>query len=104
MIKIGLFCFAGMSTSVLVTRMEKFASEHNLDCTVEAYSETEVTEKVKDLDIVLIGPQIKYYKKRIEGICEPYGVKTMVISNAAFGRMDAQQVITEAYALLGKDI
>ncbi|MGX8833367.1 PTS sugar transporter subunit IIB [Amedibacillus sp. YH-ame6] len=100
MIHIGMFCFAGMSTSVLVARMKECADNDGIECTINAYPETEVADKAKDLDIVLIGPQIKYMKKRIEALCTPLGVKVMVVSNVDFGRMDARHVLDEAMKLL----
>lgn len=100
MIHIGMFCFAGMSTSVLVSRMKEVAAQKGIECTIEAYPETEVADRAKSLDIVLIGPQIKYMRKKIEGICQPLGVKVMVVSNVDFGRMDATHVFEEAMKLL----
>ena len=64
------------------------------------HPETEVANKAKDLDIVLIGPQIKYMRKRIEQICSPLNVKVMVVSNVDFGRMDAAHVLDEALKLI----
>lgn len=101
MINIGMFCFAGMSTSVLVKRMQEYAEEKNLECFIEAYPQSEVADRASKLDIVLLGPQIKYYQKRIEGICNAHGTKMMVVSNVDFGRMDGKKVLTEACALLG---
>lgn len=102
MTKIGMFCFAGMSTSVLVKRMQEAAAAKGIACEIEAYPETQVANKAPGLDIVLIGPQIKYYKKRIDAICEPLGVKVMVVSNIDFGRMDGEHVLSEALALLNR--
>lgn len=104
MIKIGLFCFAGMSTSVLVKKMTEYAAEKCLECEIDAYPQDQVADRASGLDVVLIGPQIKYYKSRIEKICEPLGTKVMVISNVDFGRMDGKKVLTEACALLGKEL
>ncbi|MCC8023999.1 MAG: PTS sugar transporter subunit IIB [Clostridium sp.] len=104
MVKVGIFCFAGMSTSVLVKRMQEFAKEKNLDCEIDAYPQSEVADRAPGLDVVLLGPQIKYYQKRIEDICKPSGVPVMVVSNVDFGRMDGKKVLTEAYGLLGKTI
>mgnify|MGYP002572139443 FL=1 len=100
MIHIGMFCFTGMSTSVLVSRMNEYAAKKGIACSIEAYPETEVANKAKDLDIVLIGPQIKYMRKRIEQICSPLNVKVMVVSNVDFGRMDAAHVLDEALKLI----
>lgn len=101
MINIGMFCFAGMSTSVLVKRMQEYAAERKLECAIDAYPQSEVADRAPKLDIVLLGPQIKYYQKRIEGICEAHGTKVMVVSNVDFGRMDGGKVLTEACALIG---
>lgn len=101
MVNIGMFCFAGMSTSVLVKRMQDYAAEIGLDCTIDAYPQSEVADRAPKLDVVLLGPQIKYYQKRIEGICEIHNTKVMVISNVDFGRMDGQKVLKEACALVG---
>lgn len=100
MIKIGMFCFAGMSTSVLVKKMKELADEKKLDCEINAYPETKVSELAQKLDIILIGPQIKYYRKRIEEICKTTNTKVMVISNVDFGRMDAENILNQALALL----
>ena len=67
-------------------------------------AETKAADLASQLDVVLIGPQIKYYQKRIEELCAPYGTKVMVISNVDFGRMDGKKVLTDAYALLGKTL
>ncbi len=104
MVQIGLFCFAGMSTSVLLKKMQEYAQEMGADCTINAYPETKVADLASELDVVLIGPQIKYYQKRIEELCAPHGTKVMVISNVDFGRMDGKKVLTDAYALVGKSL
>lgn len=104
MVQIGLFCFAGMSTSVMLKKMREYAQEVGADCEINAYAEPKVIDLASKLDVVLIGPQIKYYQKRIEEICAPYDTKVMVISNVDFGRMDGKKVLTEAYALLGKTL
>lgn len=104
MVKVGIFCFAGMSTSVLVKRMQEFAKEQGLECEIGAYPQSEVADRAAGLDVALLGPQIKYYQKRIEDICRPLGVRVMVVSNEDFGRMDGKKVLTQAYELIGKTI
>lgn len=91
MTKIGIFCFAGLSTSVLVRKMQEYAVEKELDCVIDAYPQSEVADRAPGPDVVLLGPQIKYYQKRIEGIYATLGVKVMVVSNVDFGRMDGKK-------------
>lgn len=41
---IVLFCAAGMSTSLLVTKMQNAAAEMGYDCTIAAYSLNDVNK------------------------------------------------------------
>ena len=69
MVKIMLACSAGMSTSLLVTRMEKAAAERGLECKIWAVSETQLlTEYTNEpADVILVGPQVRF---RLNGIKE----------------------------------
>lgn len=58
--KIYLFCSAGMSTSLLVTKMQKAAGDKGLDVHIEAFPESKAATLGKEADIVLLGPQIKF--------------------------------------------
>ena len=50
--KIVLLCAAGMSTSMLVTRMKKAADEIAYECDINAYSIAEAKEVGADADII----------------------------------------------------
>lgn len=54
---IVLFCSAGMSTSVMVKKMEEAAKAMNYDCKIAAYSVSEATTYGPDADIILLGPR-----------------------------------------------
>lgn len=58
--KIALFCSAGMSTSLLVTKMRKAAETKGIEVSIDAFAEATMTKKLEDVDAVLLGPQIKY--------------------------------------------
>ena len=58
--KIILLCAGGMSTGMLVKKMEKYASEIGYDCTIAAYGKEMAKKVASDADIVLLGPQIKF--------------------------------------------
>ncbi|MDN6852771.1 MAG: PTS sugar transporter subunit IIB, partial [Tetragenococcus koreensis] len=55
---IMLVCSAGMSTSLLVTKMQKAAEEQGVDTDIFAVSSSEADTQLenKDVDVLLLGP------------------------------------------------
>ena len=53
MIKIRLFCAAGMSTSLLVNKMKAAAKEKGLEADIEAAGETKMNEETDGIDVAL---------------------------------------------------
>lgn len=101
MLKIMLACSAGMSTSLLVTRMEKAAKERGLECKIWAVSETAlVSEYANDpCDVLLIGPQVRF---RLKGIREQVknAIPVDVIDMRTYGMMDGAKVLDQALKML----
>lgn len=58
--KIVLLCSAGMSTSMLVKKMQAAAEAENYACEIAAYPMTEAGNKAADADVVLLGPQVSF--------------------------------------------
>jgi cellobiose PTS system EIIB component len=102
MVKIVLFCNAGMSTSMLVTKMQKAAKEKNIDAVIEAYPEAQLTKRLDGTDVVLIGPQVKFLFQKIKGECDKKGVPCDVITAADYGMMNGAKVLDQALKLAGK--
>lgn len=63
---IVLFCAAGMSTSLLVTKMQDAAKAKGEEAEIAAYSIAEMDSVIDKADVVLIGPQIRFQEKRCE--------------------------------------
>lgn len=64
--KIMLVCAGGMSTSILMKKMEKWGVEKNRPLEVKAFGLSEYEENWKGFDIVLLGPQISYKINEIQ--------------------------------------
>lgn len=96
--KIYLFCSAGMSTSLLVTKMQKAAEEKGMaDLHIEAFAESKAAEMGADADVVLLGPQIKFREKSIK---EKLPTKpVMVINMQDYGLVNGAKVLESALAL-----
>lgn len=95
---IVLFCAAGMSTSLLVTKMQNAAKDMNYDCTIAAYSLNELNSRGPEADCVLLGPQVRYQKDKVTAALPDKPV--MVIDMALYGMMKGKEVLEAAVKLM----
>ena len=102
MMKIGLFCAAGMSTSMLVEKMKAVASERGIEAEIAAYPESEMETYVDNIDVALLGPQVKYLLSKGKQICEPKGVPIDVINTVDYGMMNGAKVLDHSLKLVNK--
>lgn len=102
MIKIGLFCAAGMSTSMLVEKMRKAAIEKGIEAQINAYPESELSKIVEEIDVALLGPQVKFMLAKAKTICEPKSVPVDVINTMDYGMMKGDNVLEMALKLASK--
>lgn len=70
--KILLVCAAGMSTSMLVKRMIDHANAISLEVNISALAIAEAKGKIKnnEVDVVLLGPQVRFQKPEIEAVAQ----------------------------------
>ena len=105
---IMLCCAAGMSTSLLVTKMKEAAEKQGKDAEIFAVSASEADNELdsKKIDVVLLGPQVRYmqndFKKKLTGRNNGADIPLAVIDMRAYGMMDGAAVVTQAYELMGK--
>ena len=91
--KILLCCSAGMSTSLLVTKMEAAAKEQGVECMINAYSEADVKNHEDEMDVLLLGPQVRYKLSEIKKLAGDIPVE--VIDMVAYGMIDGEKIIKE---------
>lgn len=99
MTKIMLFCCAGMSTSLLVSRMQKAAEVRGIEAKIWAVSQAEYENAMKECDVCLLGPQVKYLLKAAQKVGEQNHVPVAVISNIDYGMIDGEKVLNFALSL-----
>lgn len=95
--KVLLICSAGMSTSLLVNNMLKFAEAGDA---VDALPFGELEAKIADYDVVLLGPQIRFKLKDVEKVAAEHGKPTEVIDMRVYGTMNGQAAMEQARRLL----
>ena len=98
--KVLLVCNAGMSTSMLVQKMEASAKEQGIDLTITAMPITAAYKEVNDWDVVMLGPQVRHELKKLQAASN--GTPVEVIDMRAYGMMDGKKVLEAAKAAINK--
>ena len=99
MIKIMLVCSAGMSTSLLVTKMKGEADNQGIEAEIWANSEAEAKDKWQEADIILLGPQVKYLEGKIKEMVKN-SIPVQVINMVDYGTMNGKKVLEQAIKTL----
>ncbi|WP_236720719.1 PTS sugar transporter subunit IIB [Listeria monocytogenes] len=80
--KIMLVCFVGLSTSILVKKMEEAiaASEKFKDkgITIEAWGKDEFSDHLDNVSIVLLGPQLSMAYEQVIEATKEHGLNVPV--------------------------
>lgn len=97
--KIYLFCAMGMSTSVLVKKMEDSCKKQNYEAEISAYTVTDVDKLGPEADIILLGPQVGFQLKKIRQMLPNKEVHA--IDMLDYGTMNGEAVIKFVRNVLG---
>ena len=83
--------------------METAAKEENFEADIFAVSATEANGILaeKDVDVLLLGPQVRFMLKQFEDKVADKGIPVSVIDMADYGMMNGQKVLQEAKKLMG---
>lgn len=103
MIKIALFCAAGMSTSMLVKRMREAAEKKGIEADIDAFPESTMSKKLEEgIDVALLGPQVMFKLAAAKTMCSAKGVPVEVINSVDYGMMKGDKVLDQALKMVGK--
>lgn len=91
--RIMLLCSGGMSTSLLAERMLTAAKNLGINCRIWSGAEIECRRYLDDVDVILLGPQVRYLRARVEKAVGARPVRVAVIEPAIYGRMDGGAVL-----------
>lgn len=102
--RIVLACAAGMSTSMVVTRMEKEAAARGLSFQIYAIPEQNLREELQnygnDVAVVLLGPQVRFKLEENRKLTDSYQLPIAVIDTVAYGTLNGAKVLDQALALI----
>ena len=74
-----LCCAAGMSTSMVVRKMQEEAKKQGKNYKIKAVDSELVKLEIKEADVVLIGPQVKYLFPAVEFLANSYNIMACVM-------------------------
>ncbi len=99
---IMLVCSAGMSTSLMVTKMQKAAEEKGMEADIFAVSASDADNNLesKNVDVLLLGPQVRFMKAQFEQKLAPKGIPLDVINMQDYGMMNGEKVLAQAENLM----
>lgn len=97
--KILLVCAGGMSTSILMKKMEKYWASQSIPLEIEAVGIAEYEDICPEYEMILVGPQVGY---RLQEIKTNSGKPCAVINSTDYALGNCANILTLANSLLAK--
>ncbi|MCI8402664.1 MAG: PTS sugar transporter subunit IIB [Lachnospiraceae bacterium] len=94
--KILLVCAGGMSTSILMKKMEKYWADQGDELQIEAVGVAGCSDVASKYDICMVGPQVSY---RLKDIKESTGLPCAPIASLDYAIGDCPKIMKLAQEL-----
>lgn len=91
MLNILIVCNAGMSSGILARKMEDAS---NGEAKVRAVGVSEYRDKLENVDVILVGPQIRFQLNEIQANA---GIPAITIDLSKYGIMDAEGILNDTF-------
>lgn len=102
--RLVLACSAGMSTSLVVTKIEKEAAARGLEFKIYAIPENNLRDELdaygRDIVAVLLGPQVRFKLAENKKLTDEHGIPIAVIDMVAYGTLNGAKVLDQALSLI----
>ena len=96
--KVLLVCAGGMSTSILMKKLEKYAAEKGIDFEIAAVGLSAYKDVAQHYDCILMGPQVGYQKDTVKAAVS---IPVDVIAPADYGIGNCVNIFKQLDKLLG---
>ena len=97
--QIILACSAGLSTSLLVSRMQEAAQQMGYACSIVAVPIDDLMTTPAEVDMILLGPQIRFKLKQLQ---KSYACPIEVVDMTTYAMMDGAKVMRHVVDVLGE--
>ena len=99
---IYLCCGGGLSSGFLAQKARAAAKKSKVNATIEAKSESEVTQYLSKMDILCIGTHYEFRLKAFEDMAAPYNIPVIVIPEEIYSMLDGKALLQLAVDTLEK--
>jgi len=96
-----LICGTGASSGFMAKNIRKAAKDKGKDVNVKARSDSELDEYIEEIDLLLVGPHLKYMLDDLKKEAKPYNVPVEIINEDAYGTLDGEAVLNQIESLIG---
>ncbi len=93
-----LICSAGMSTSLMVKKMQDTAAARGEDVVIWSVPDAAAKDNVSKADVILLGPQIRFMSDQIKELAGDKPVE--VINMRDYSLMNGEAVLNQAMNLI----
>lgn len=102
---IMLACSAGMSTSLLVSKMQEAAKAQGKDYKIFATAASGIQDELDTAhpDVLLLGPQVQYMEDSVKQMTDAAGIPLAVINMQDYGMMNGEKVLASAQKLMDEN-
>ena len=100
-IRILLACSSGASSGFMAQSMRKAAAKKGIKARVEARSDSEIENYIDDIDVLLLGPHLKYLEAEYQEQAKVYNVPVACISQEAYSSLNGEKALDEALRVIG---
>ena len=97
--RIMLACNAGMSTSLVLAKMQDAAKAHGKDYKIWAVEQGEIQNELGNFDVLLLGPQVRHLQRKVKATVGD-SAPVAVIDALAYGRCNGAAILKQAEDLV----
>jgi PTS system cellobiose-specific IIB component len=102
-VKVLLICAGGFSSSLLLSKIRNASKAAGVALEVSAYHSSGLLPwdyEKNPIDIVLIAPQIRLFRRGISREAEPFGTIVECVDPMAYGMADGPRILKQILAAL----
>jgi PTS system cellobiose-specific IIB component len=104
-LRVLMVCAAGMSSSLVETRIREAALSAGVDLDLRSMSTFELdhTEIAPGtVDVILVAPQVRFLRRNIERRAGPLGIAVLSIEPMDFGMADGEAILRKLLGAVGQ--
>jgi len=98
--RILLICGSGASSGFMAASMRKAAKKYGITATIEARTDSLVDEYIEKIDVLLVGPHLRYMEDALQEKADNFNVPMAFIDNTTYGNIDGKRGLALAQKTL----